>query len=327
MQDLLRIVKRKPPKHRQPTIQPDPLGPHEGPGRRDGDHERSQARDGDDRNAREEGSAEVEVFFLLGGGADKGNGAHHGDRVEAGAGEDSGLHKHERGEDGGLAEIEASPQGVFLHVASVVISSTFNIQTLSRGGLGEREGGLLIRAGVKSPIHSPQTGGQSHAHDHPRVRRHDAVGPPAAMQGAGRHADDADAQAGMHKGFVQEGPLVGGHAAVLSRLAVEHEVGGDDGTANDGGAIEKLLGDGAGVGGGNLAAGLHIGATEGLLEGISGFGQGGDGRNRFEGESGGFRGAMEGSGGDLGSFGKLLEACGDGHRPTKDEGHTDDCMC
>ena len=30
---------------------------------------------------------------------------------------------------------------------------------------------------------------------------------------------------------------------------------------------------------------------------------------------------MKGSSSDLRSFGKLFDACGDGHRPTKDEGH------
>jgi len=54
---------------------------------------------------------------LLGGCADKGNRAHHGDRVEAGAGEEGGVEKEEGREDGGLGEVEGGPKSVFLDVA------------------------------------------------------------------------------------------------------------------------------------------------------------------------------------------------------------------
>ena len=117
MQDLLRIVQREPPKHSQPTIQPQILRKRERPHRRNGQNERGEARDGNDGDAGEQGATEVEVFFLLGCRADEGDGAHHGDGVEAGAGQEGRLHEHDWGEDGGLAEVEASPEGVFLDVA------------------------------------------------------------------------------------------------------------------------------------------------------------------------------------------------------------------
>ena len=151
MQNLLRIVKREPPKHRQPTIQPDPLTPHERPSRRDGQNERSKARDSDDGNTGEQGAAEVEVFFLLGGGADEGDGAHHGNCVETGAGKDGRLHEHERGEDGGLTQVEAAPEGVFLNVTGVAVSLTFNSE-VSNGELKTHLSGLVLKVPYIVPI-------------------------------------------------------------------------------------------------------------------------------------------------------------------------------
>ena len=67
---------------------------------------------------------------MFGRRADKCNRAHHGDRVEAGPRKYGGLHEHERGEDGGLAEVEAAPKGVFLNVAGAVVSLTFKLKVL-----------------------------------------------------------------------------------------------------------------------------------------------------------------------------------------------------
>lgn len=125
----------------------------------------------------------------------------------------------------------------------------------------------------------------------------------------------------MHESLIKERPFVRWHAAIFSRLAVEHEVRGDHSTTNDCGAIEELLSHAAGIGGRDLAARLYVGTTERLLEGISRFGEGSDGRNSLRGESRVFRRAVEGSSGDLSSFRKLFDTCGYGHRPTKDERH------
>ena len=117
LQYLLHIIQRKPPKHRQPTIQPNPFTPHQGSCSGHGKDQGSETGNSDDGDAGEEGGAEVEVFFLLGGRADEGDGAHHAGRVEAGAGEEGGLEEEEGGEDGGLGDVEAGPEGVFLDVA------------------------------------------------------------------------------------------------------------------------------------------------------------------------------------------------------------------
>ena len=83
----------------------------------------------------------------------------------------------------------------------------------------------------------------------------------------------------MHKGFIKECPFVRRHAAVFSSLAVEHEIRGDDRSTNDGSSIEKLLSHATGVRAHGLTAGLDVSTTEGLLEGISRFGECGDGCN------------------------------------------------
>lgn len=93
------------------------------------------------------------------------------------------------------------------------------------------------------------------------------------MQSARRHTDDANTQTGVHEGFVEKGPFVRWHAAIFPSLTVEHEVRGDHGAANEGSAVKELLGDAAAVGAYDLATRLHVGATEGLLEGISRFGE------------------------------------------------------
>ena len=83
----------------------------------------------------------------------------------------------------------------------------------------------------------------------------------------------------MHKGFVKERPFERWHAAIFSSLAVEDDIRGDDGAADDGGAIKQPLRHAAGVRARDLAARLHVGAAEGLLEGIARFGERSDGRS------------------------------------------------
>ena len=116
MQDLLHIIQRQPSKYRQTTVKPDAFAPHERACGRRGQDEGRETGDGDDGEAGEERSAEVEVFFLFGGGADEGDAAHHGDGVEACAGEEGGLEEEEGGEDACLGDVEGCPEGVFGHV-------------------------------------------------------------------------------------------------------------------------------------------------------------------------------------------------------------------
>jgi len=120
VQNLLDIIQREAAKHRQATIQPDTLTPHQSAGSGSGQGQGSETGDGDDGDAGEQRPAEVEVFFLLGSGADEGDAAHHGEGVEACAGEESGLEEEEGGEDAGLGYVEGGPEGVFRDVAFLV---------------------------------------------------------------------------------------------------------------------------------------------------------------------------------------------------------------
>ena len=144
------------------------------------------------------------------------------------------------------------------------------------------------------------------------------------MQGACRHTNDANTQASMHESFIEKGSFVRWHAAIFSSFAVEHDIRRDESTADESSAIKELLSSVAGVGGRDLT-GLHVATTKGLLKGVSRFGKGRDGGDRLGSEGRGFGGSMEGSSGCLSSFGKLLEARCDGHRPTKYESHDERC--
>lgn len=122
IQDLLHIIQREAAKDGQAAVEPDALAPHQGPRRGDGHNQRCEAADCDDGHAGQEGTAQVEVFFLLGGCADEGDAAHHGDGVETGAGEEGGLEEEEGGEDAGLGDVEGGPEGVFGDVARESVS-------------------------------------------------------------------------------------------------------------------------------------------------------------------------------------------------------------
>ena len=102
---------------------------------------------------------------MLGGRADEGDAAHHGDGVEARAGEQGGLHEEERTEEGSLGDVERGPESVFLDVAAQVVS------TLLRNGeeLGKD---ALIRVRGETAHHAPDTGGQTYAHYSPFLGQH-----------------------------------------------------------------------------------------------------------------------------------------------------------
>jgi len=95
VQDLLHIIKSEASKDGQTTIEPDVLSEHEGPCSSGGQNQGSETGESDDGDAGEQRTTKVEILFLLGGGTDKGDGAHHADSVETGAGEDCwGEEKH-----------------------------------------------------------------------------------------------------------------------------------------------------------------------------------------------------------------------------------------
>ena len=96
---------------------------------------------------------------MLGGCADEGDGTHHGDCVEAGAGEEGGLEEEEGREDGGLGDVEAGPEGVFLDVAGcrgllVLICSHIPGEERVNGV----ENCILIGMSGKGAVHGPYTG-------------------------------------------------------------------------------------------------------------------------------------------------------------------------
>lgn len=71
----------------------------------------------------------------------------------------------------------------------------------------------------------------------------------------------------MHESLVQEAPLVSGHSAVLTGLAVEDNVGGKNGTTDDGSTIQQLLGSVSTLG---IVGLLCEVPSEGILEGLAG---------------------------------------------------------
>lgn len=89
------------------------------------------------------------------------------------------------------------------------------------------------------------------------------------MERSRRDADDAHPQTRMHKGLIEVRPFVRGHPAIFSCFAVEDEVRGKDGGANDTGAVEETLGQVASLGASDGRRRLDVCP----VEGISGFGK------------------------------------------------------
>ena len=135
LQYFLHIVQREAAKHRQAAVQPDALAPHQRSCSGGGHDEGREPADHDNGQAGEEGPAQVEVFFLLGGGADEGDAAHHGNGVKARAREKGGLEEEEWREDAGLGDVEGGPEGVFGHVARERVSLALAIWNVYAHGV------------------------------------------------------------------------------------------------------------------------------------------------------------------------------------------------
>jgi hypothetical protein len=117
VKDLLHVIEGEASKDNQTSVEPEVLGKHQRASCCDGEDERSQAGQGDNGNTSEKWTTNVEVFFLLGCGTNKGETAHQTDSVETGTSEDGGVVEHERSEEGGLSQVEGGPKGVFRDVA------------------------------------------------------------------------------------------------------------------------------------------------------------------------------------------------------------------
>ena len=89
---------------------------------------------------------------MLGGCADEGDGAHHGDGIEAGAGEEGRLEEEEGREDGGLGDVEAGPEGVFLDVAVRFVSLILFLLYLWRVGVNAYLSGGVAKVPYMVPM-------------------------------------------------------------------------------------------------------------------------------------------------------------------------------
>lgn len=118
VQHLLHVVQGEAAEDGEAAVQPEVLGEGERAHGRGGQEHGGETGDGDDGGAGEEGTADVQVLLLLSGGTDDGQGAHHGNRVGTGAGEQRHGDKGEHGSDkSGLGGVESCPEGVLGNVA------------------------------------------------------------------------------------------------------------------------------------------------------------------------------------------------------------------
>lgn len=117
VQDLLDVVEGEATEDGETTVQPDLLRPHEcscGSGR---ENKGCEARESDDGDTGKKGTTEVQVLLLLGSSSNESNGTHHADSVEASTSQEGRGHEQERGQDGGLSDVEGSPETIFHEIA------------------------------------------------------------------------------------------------------------------------------------------------------------------------------------------------------------------
>lgn len=140
--------------------------------------------------------------------------------------------------------------------------------------MGVSKGDLLIGRGVESSVHRANATNKANTENEPWVHGHEAVRPTVGVKRASSNTNDTNTKSSVHESLVQEATLVSGHSAVLAGLAVEDEVGGQDGAANDGTAVQQLLRD---VARRSVEGLLHVCAAEGILEGLARLGEDGGG--------------------------------------------------
>lgn len=130
---------------------------------------------------------------------------------------------------------------------------------------------LLIRGSVESAVHGSDAANETHAHDEPRVHSHKTIRPATHVEGASSNTNYTDTKTSVHKSLIQEAPLVSGHTAILSRFAVEDEVGCQNCTTNNGSAIYQFLGQVTILS--RVDTLLHVCTTEGILEVLARLGE------------------------------------------------------
>lgn len=120
---------------------------------------------------------------------------------------------------------------------------------------------------VERSVHRADAGRKSQPNDQPRVRSHESITPAGSVQSPRSEGDDTDAQASVHEGLVQVFTLIHRHSTIFTRLSVEDQVCGNDGSTNQSTAIEKSLrqvSTGSRVGG--LVRGRLIAALEAIAK-------------------------------------------------------------
>ena len=143
------------------------------------------------------------------------------------------------------------------------------------------------------------------------------------MQSARSNTDDTKSKSSVHESLVQEAPLVSGHSAVLTGLTVENDVGGQNGTTDDGSTIQQLLSDVATLGTVRL---LGVGPAEGILESLTRLSED---RGRCAERLGCLRGLerrVVDEASSVGELGHLSECRRHSERTSQEESHGDDAV-
>ncbi len=198
---LLDIIKGEATKDSKATIQPDVLSERQSANSSSWENKWSESRDSDNGNTSKERSTKVKVFVGLSSSTNKGDRAHHSNGVKTSSCHDSWRsHEHQRRNEHSLRSVETSPQSVLLDIV------------------------FWIRC--PSSKHSTERKRKTTDHDDPWVGGHNTVDEAGSVHCSGCDTDDSNAQTGVQEGLVEVCAFVEWHAAVLARLAVEHEVDG-----------------------------------------------------------------------------------------------------
>lgn len=159
VQHLLHIVKSEATKDSETTVQPEVLGESESANSGGGKNEGCKAGKTNNYGTSEQGTTDVEVLLLLGGGADNGDGTHDTNGVEAGASKEGSGGKGEEGShESSLGSVEGSPERVLGNVAiadvsrySLWVHQLNQVQTYLSGAM-DRVPIMVAKLSARPPI-------------------------------------------------------------------------------------------------------------------------------------------------------------------------------
>lgn len=127
----------------------------------------------------------------------------------------------------------------------------------------------LVRRGRHGAVHGADTRRQAQANDGPRVGGHDSNTPTTLMECPGRDANNTNAQARMHKGFIQIAPFIERHSSIFTRFSIEDKVDSYERASKDASAVQQPLSQVAGIRSRNLIGLLHVRTTKIVTESIA----------------------------------------------------------